>query len=111
MPYLPGQRVTTIIGELMENSCCGKNGTCTNDPTHKVVGETDSFGSEFLYFCDECNEENLKHAKENPLIDQCEWCGTPSVKLKHYRAPDEINGPVYEVCADCISKSVEYHSD
>ncbi len=34
--------------------------------THRVQGETDSFGCEYIDWCDECYEGYLKYREENP---------------------------------------------
>lgn len=70
--------------------------------THRVQGETDSFGSELNDMCDECYEELKKNP--NPT-GTCDWCKTPDVSLRPRRDYDEgTHGPVYHVCQPCIKK-------
>lgn len=34
--------------------------------THRIQGETDSFGCEYIDWCDECHANYLKYIQENP---------------------------------------------
>lgn len=69
--------------------------------TVKVQGETDSWGCEYYYQCEECSAE--ADAKD-PMIDQCEWC-RQTAELSPMRDRDEgMCGPVYQVCDACIRK-------
>ena len=67
----------------------------------KITGECDSFGSEYMYFCQECYDEYL----EEELLEDCEWCHKLDVECSPIRDIDEgLSGPVYNVCSECRAK-------
>lgn len=75
----------------------------------RIQGETDSFGCEYLYMCQECLDEHDKHEEEHE--DQCERCDSTE-GVGPYRDPDEgMSGPVYYICSACRAKSNAYHSE
>lgn len=85
--------------------------TCDSHPerpaTHRVQGETDSFGSEMIDMCDECWAAYKEEAKK-PNIGQCDWCKSREVALRPSRDYEEgMSGPVYYVCSPCITKRDE----
>jgi hypothetical protein len=70
----------------------------------RVVGETDSFGSELIDMCKECFEK-YQQAMNEPTIGCCEWCKTDNVVIIETRDFDEgMAGPVYDVCKACRKK-------
>lgn len=74
-------------------------------PAYKrVQGETDSFGCEFVDFCEECFKAyQVEVAK--PIISCCDWCKASDVEIKETRDYTEgLSGPVYDVCAPCRQK-------
>jgi hypothetical protein len=86
---------------------------CDNHPdrraTHRIQGETDSFGSEMHDLCHECVEEVRKGP--NPT-GTCDWCKTTDQQLKPRRDYEEgMCGPVYHVCQGCIDKENKRLSD
>lgn len=103
--------VTGPISSLPGATHTAPEGTmCDDHPdrpaSHRVQGETDSFGSEMHDMCAEC----FKQYKDNkkPMIATCDWCKSPDVALKPRRDYDEgLAGRVYYVCAECIRKDNE----
>lgn len=93
MAYLPGQTIKPDPNEVCE--------THSDRPaTHCIVGETDSFGSEFMHLCTECFTKT-KQQIENPEPRNCDWCKTLDI-CKPMRDIDEgSSGPVYYVCTAC----------
>jgi len=97
----------------------GEEWRCEQAATLRVQGETDSFGAEYLHYCEECyklEEELQAYYREKHANDEghCEWCkkATPQKHLCMTRDIDEgSSGPVYEVCADCRKKQNDYIDD
>ena len=93
----------------------GEEWTCDKDATVRIQGETDSFGAEYIYYCDECDnlvtEVNDYFDKKGENEEaQCEWCKkiTTQGDLHYTRDIDEgSNGPVYEVCSECRQKQAK----
>lgn len=85
------------------NHAVPKGAMCDNHPdvpaTHRVQGETDSFGSEMLDLCDEC------YSKINTSVSGfCRCCKKRVDKLYPKRDYEEgPSGPVYYMCKPCIS--------
>lgn len=100
---VPGQHATAYTGELAENPCEGfNNEPCGKPSIHKMVGESDSFGSEYYYQCDECRQKERVWSLENPHHSDCDWCKATNVETRGIRDIDEGNhGPVYNVCTPC----------
>lgn len=70
--------------------------------THRVQGETDSFGSEMHDLCDECYAELRAEMAAPQEAFPCDYCKVPSADRRAIRDPDEgFYGPVYYVCPDC----------
>lgn len=94
--YLPGRLLKLKPGSM-----------CDDHPdrpsTHRMVGETDSFGSEILDMCQECYDKYLSGMEEAQNIPQtCEWCGAVTTDCADTRDMDEgMYGPVYSVCGAC----------
>lgn len=96
--YLPGQKIKVPQGAM-----------CDEHPDRpavsRIVGETDSFGSELIDACQECMDQIDNHKKD--AIYTCDWCGTLG-ELLPTRDPDEgLTGPVYHVCHACRVKQSE----
>ena len=103
MPYLPGQfvPVSTSVAYGYGDECdCGQPAiTC-------MVGETDSFGSEFHPMCAICKHEhdNREDTEEEGI---CDWCRKVGVLSPRRDFEEGSSGPVYHVCSPCIRKENE----
>ena len=94
---LPGDLLPLQGGEM-----CDTEGHESLPATKRIVGETDSMGSEVISMCEACYEKFKADVKANPLVDTCERCGTPNVPLFNKRDWEEgSSGPVYQVCMNC----------
>ncbi|EKD22696.1 MAG: hypothetical protein ACD_84C00005G0004 [uncultured bacterium] len=73
--------------------------------THRIQGETDSFGSELLDMCSDCYAEHLESAIAiSKELAACDWCDVVAAGLVKTRDYEEgMSGPVYDVCPACIS--------
>lgn len=70
------------------------------EATHRVQGETDSFGCEMADLCDECFREFKAHGIYKP--ESCDWCKEKATDIRPTRDYDEgLHGPVYYVCGAC----------
>jgi hypothetical protein len=70
--------------------------------THRVQGETDSFGSEMNDLCAECYAELRAEMNAPQEAYPCDYCKVPSTDRRAIRDPDEgMYGPVYYACAPC----------
>jgi len=97
----------------------GEDHQCPNPATVRIQGETDSFGCEYIHYCEECDEldEILSEISEEITGEEdshCEWC-RKTVKRKELSFTRDIDegssGPVYEVCGECRSKQNDYIND
>lgn len=67
----------------------------------RIQGETDSFGSELLDYCEEC-ASRAREDMGQPKIGRCDWCEADAKDLRDHRDYDEgLHGPVYRVCGAC----------
>ena len=60
--------------------------------THRMQGETDSFGCELIDMCDECHAEHKKEMaayREQTRHGQCEWCQKAATDLRDRRDYEE----------------------
>ena len=105
MAHVPGQVVTIQQDEW--------GTTCETHPDREAVkricSEADSFGAEYMNFCQECwdnYQQGLKEKEEDPeQWDTCPECKKKTPRLISYRDMDEgMHGPVYEHCGECHSK-------
>lgn len=105
MAHLPGQTMS-----VQED---GWGTDCENHSDRKAVkricSEADSFGAEYMNFCQECwdnYQQGLKEKEEDPeQWDTCPECKKKAPRLISYRDMDEgMHGPVYEHCEECHSK-------
>lgn len=95
--YLPGDVLALPRGKTI---------WCDEHPDKvavaKIIGETDSMGSEVYNACQECVNAS-KNA--GPTIGICDWCKTKNVEVKPKRDYEEgMNGRVYDVCQPCIKR-------
>jgi len=89
-----------------------KDTMCDSHPgrpaTHRVQGETDSFGAELNDMCLECYEQHkveLAAYKEEMAHGTCDWCSNGATDLRDARDYDEgMYGPLYRVCGACIKR-------
>ena len=105
MAHLPGQTMSVQEDEWGTD--------CENHSDRKAVkricSEADSFGAEYMNFCQECwdnYQQGLKEKEEDPeQWDTCPECKKKAPRLISYRDMDEgMHGPVYEHCEECHSK-------
>lgn len=104
--YLPGQEL-----KVPEGMMCDEHED--RPATHRIVAETDSFGSELIDWCDSCFNK-YKSEKENPdyTHNYCDHCHCTGVKTTKTRDPDEGScGPVYHLCDGCLQRLRDYHYD
>jgi hypothetical protein len=74
--------------------------------THRVQGETDSFGCELNDMCDECyatHKTAMAAYREEARTGECEWCKSLATDLRDRRDFEEGScGRVYRVCGACV---------
>lgn len=81
---------------------------CNKIATHRVAGEMDSFGTEWLYFCDsdykEFQQEMRKHNDEM-RSGPCQWCKKQVTDRSLFQGMD-ADGPWDKqwVCGPCRQK-------
>lgn len=95
--YLPGQSLA--VPEGME--CDEHSGILA---THRIVGETDSFGSELIDMCDQCFNEYKAEVLSPDYINNttCDICKSSGIRTTPTRDPEEgLCGPVYVACDGC----------
>ena len=81
MGYLPGDVMEPKPGFFCENH--------DDRPSYKVViGETDSFGSEWTHMCEECYQEYLVILETRDTSGECDWCHKHSDSLRFKRDTD-----------------------
>lgn len=74
--------------------------------THRVQGETDSFGCEMHDLCAECYAEHKAGGEYSP--DRCDWCKQEAENIRPTRDYEEGTcGPVYYVCKACRDRRDE----
>lgn len=105
MAHVPGQVVA------LKDDAWGT--TCEEHPDvpaiKRICSEADSFGAEYMNFCQPCwdnYQQGLKEKEEDPeQWDTCTECKKKAPRLISYRDMDEgMHGPVYEHCEECHSK-------
>jgi hypothetical protein len=83
--------------------------------THRIQGETDSFGAELNDMCDECHtsfKEAMVKYREESRHGTCDWCKNPASDLRDKRDYEEgLSGPVYRVCGGCVRRENERLQD
>lgn len=77
--------------------------------THRVQGETDSFGCELNDMCEECYAEHkavMAETAAERATGTCEWCGNHATDLRSTRDYDEGSyGRLYDVCFACRKRA------
>jgi hypothetical protein len=78
--------------------------------THRIQGETDSFGCEMIDMCDECYKEyKIGVAQYRECEATCDWCGQVTRDLTPFRDFEEgSSGRVYQVCKLCRVRHMSY---
>lgn len=66
--------------------------------THRVQGETDSFGCEWIYVCDKHRIE----LRDQKTVDMCHRCHVETEVIPTRDWEEGSHGPVYWVCAGCL---------
>lgn len=96
------ERHNTCSREINEDT-----GECCDKPaTHRMVGETDSFGSEYHFYCAECMEIERKQLEEFQATERCcEWCKKPGLLMPFRDWEEGMHGPVSDVCGPCRERS------
>lgn len=88
-------------------------GMCDHHPrrkaTHRIQGETDSFGCEMHDLCDECAKRfRAEMRSAEARTGECDWCGLEATNLSARRDWEEgMSGPVYQVCGACVKRRSE----
>lgn len=86
---------------------------CDELASTKMCGETDSFGSEWFYYC--AQHAEVEKAKQVVAREEnretyrpCDWCKLEKLNVVPHRDFEEgLSGPVYEVCEECRIKEAE----
>lgn len=99
--FLPGTRHETEEGAICDD--CGAPATIT------IQGDTDSFGAEYMEFCEDCHERWEEESKEKTdTSGHCEWCDQMSNSRTLARDPTEGEyGPLYYICIGCLASAKE----
>lgn len=98
MSYLPGQLVKPTPMAV-----------CENHPdrisVNRIVGETDSWGSEFEEACKECVDDHIRNlAEQKKKESKCDICNSLMKGCVPRRDPDEgYSGRIYSMCPQCIA--------
>ena len=92
---LPGSKHSVPAGAACDD--------CTKPAVIRIQGETDSFGSEMMDFCQSCYDIwKANCANDSAKEGVCEWCKSHKTDLRPTRDYEEgIAGPVYYVCQEC----------
>lgn len=96
MAYLPGQ-----VLKPEPRATCDEHSERLS--VKRIVGETDSFGSEFIEMCSECYEKHKEH-KDDYLTEEvlCDICNVIKTGCRPTRDPGEgSSGRVYYACLSC----------
>lgn len=71
--------------------------------TVSIQGETDSFGCEYTFYCDECI--SVFDIKPNiPATAECDLCKISNEVFPIRDTSEGMCGPVYYCCKSCIDK-------
>lgn len=83
--------------------------------THRVQGETDSFGAELNDKCQACYDKYraaVDAHKAEAATGTCDWCRSHATDLRPRRDFEEgMYGRVYDVCGACVKKENERLQD
>lgn len=118
--YVSNGPVSTMPGhrwELVENDGtfgCETDGCESVRASWKIQGETDSFGCEYFFLCQQCEENRQKELQEEnenrfTAVSYCEWHRGPGTNVRPTRDIDGegYSGPLYDVCGACRQKENE----
>lgn len=73
--------------------------------THRVQGETDSFGCEMHDMCDECYQAWRVAPQYGDDLGRCDYCRHETANRRPIRDYEEgLGGPVYYVCEECRAR-------
>lgn len=93
-PYRTGDVQTYMGPEMCDD--------CDHPARFRMIGETDSFGSEVYYYCAQHMAQHKQHLNEIHQQEQrCDLCGKTTSDCKPWRDPEESYGPQYTVCEQC----------
>jgi hypothetical protein len=100
---------SNLPGQKTANPIVLKGEVCEDHPDRPAVvriqGETDSFGCEYIFFCEEC-EAAWDAAEAEPREDNCDWCKSITTTCQPFRDIGEgSHGPVYTVCEACRTRA------
>ncbi len=102
------------------NADCGN--TCTNLAKWRIQGETDSWGAEYSYVCDDCLKTNQNRHQEwlkSPealVLTECDLPGchkmVPYKDLIWWKDAEEGTAACpHQICPDCKRKEYEYWAE
>lgn len=106
--YLPGRELTPPKGQTCDGEFIEHLFPVT--AKYRIVGETDSLGSELFDCCEACYVKYKQSSEEHgPVTGCCDWCKTGQHELTPMRDFEEgSHGPVYDVCSACRKKQNDY---
>lgn len=99
--YVSRGPVSTLPGQgkpLEDGSMCDEH---DRPAVKKIQGETDSFGCEFFYMCQECYDA---YQNEGDPVYDCDHCHKERQCTPIRDIDEGMSGPVYYVCSECRSK-------
>ena len=98
---MPGSRINVPEGTMCDD--------CDNPAVKRVQGETDSFGCEYIFWCQACVDKCDAYEREERVkAKHCEWCKQLKTDVRLHRDSDEGScGPLYDVCFDCRKKEAD----
>ena len=104
--YLPGQ-----VLKVPEGMMCDQHDD--RPAIMRIVGESDSMGSELCDMCEECKQAYLKHIEDHKEEEKhCEICLNNKKDVKPRRDPEEGScGRLYDMCPECYRKMVDAFCD
>lgn len=98
----PTSNLPGSVRKSPEGMACDE---CISPALYRVTGECDSFGSEEADLCQEHYDQYLHDVDVADRAGVCDWCKQHTDKLiDHLDYEEGHDGPVYEVCGDCIKK-------
>jgi len=106
MAYVSGSLdTTTLPGSLRAVPAGQRCDDCADKPaTHRLQGETNSFGAEWADLCDECYTRERERLRKD-RAGACDWCTKYTDALIATRDYDEgLHGDTYRVCPHCYDK-------
>ena len=106
MADVTGRETTSLPGTgraVPEGQTCDD---CGAPATHRIQGETDSFGAEWADLCDSCYDKERERIRNEDRSGHCEWCKEFAPRLFNTRdtLDEGLHGPVYQVCKSCLKK-------